>query len=67
MLTWHPFPFIFRAISVPAELGCEVGLHERERVADLVSQHLGPNSWVWGSVGREGKVDDGDDEERRTV
>ena len=52
---------------MPAELGYEVGLHERERVAYLVSQHLGSNSWVWGGVGRGGMVDDGGDEERRHV
>ena len=51
VLTWvHPFLFMFDAIFVPAEIGCEVGLHEGERVAHLVSQHLGPNSWMWGGV-----------------
>ena len=50
-----------------AKLGCQAGLHERETVAHLVSQHLGPNSWVRGGVGREGEVDDGGDEERRCV
>ena len=50
---------------MPAELGYEVGLHERERVAYLVSQHIGPNSWVWGGVRLGGMVDDGGDEERR--
>ena len=50
MLTWvHPLPFMFGATFVPAELGCEVGLHGRERVAHcLVSQHLGSNSWASG-------------------
>ena len=46
----HHFPFTFGTIFVPAEIGCEVGLYEGERVAHLVSQHLGPNSWVWGGV-----------------
>ena len=44
-----------------------MALHERERVAHLVSQHLGPNSWVWGGVRHEGEVDNGGDEERRCV
>ena len=67
VLTQHPFPFIFRATFMPAELGCDVDLQERETVSHLVSQHADPNSWVWGSVGREGKVDNGGDEERRNV
>ena len=50
-----------------AKLGCQAGLHEWETEARLVSQHLGPNSWVRGGVGREGEVDDGGDEERRCV
>ena len=58
---------MFCAIFVLAKLGCQAGLHEREMVAHLVSQHLGPNSWVRGGVGREGEVDDGGDEERRCV
>ena len=44
----HPFLFTFDTIFVPAEIGCEVGLHEGERVAHLVSLYLGPNSWMWG-------------------
>ena len=44
-----------------------MGLHERETVAHLVSQRLGPNSWVQGGIGREGEVDEGCDEERRCV
>ena len=38
VLTWmHPFPFIFSTIFMPAEIGHELGMHERERAAHLVS------------------------------
>jgi len=41
-----PFP------SHLAPFSCllRVGLHEGERVAHLVSQHLGPNCWMWGGA-----------------
>jgi hypothetical protein len=53
---------------MPAEIGCEVGLQEGERVAHLIYQHLGPSSWMWGGargrstmvgVMRKGRMCDG--------
>jgi len=63
-----PFPFMFGTIFMLAEIGCEVGLQEGERVAHLIFQHLGPSSWMWGGargrsttvgVMRKGRMCDG--------
>src|SRR6266700_4714579 len=43
-------------IILPAEIGCEVGLHEGENgVTHLASQHPGPNSWMWGGARGDGQ------------